>query len=575
MRRWIRTRNAGILWIAVAVALTEVAHPNLVLADAVRFASFDPQPEFRGFWADAFGSGFKSTTQINSMVARAVEGNYNAIVAEVMAYQDDAGSAHGAFWKSDILPWAPAVTASFDPLAYLCQRAHAHGIEVHAWIVSFRVSSAWPPSGNSHVRPEWLMVEQGAMGGGPSPVGGFYTLDPGSPDVQEYLMSIVRELVTEYEIDGVNWDYIRYVQANAGYPADTSYDKSTLARFQQITGTVGTPPYSGDADWNDFRRRTINEVVRRGRAEVASITTNPRQPLRHTADLFCPGGAPANFASSSAYALFQDWRRWMEMGWLDAGMPMNYKREHNATEASMYRSWIDAAVDDWRYDRHMYCGQGNYLNTKANSVSQLDYVYAAGADGSMNYSYYRTADENMNGSPETDWTWYGHVATNRFTSPAPLPEMPWRDPASANEGTIWGRVTDQDAGQPIDDATVEIQGAYDVQTDGNGYYVATLIPGSGSPYTVTASFPGKPDRVHEVAVLVGDVVRQDFSLGTIPGDMNHDGQVDLADFPMFAFCLNGPATNYTLGHFCLDGDADADRDVDLADFDAFAQSFVD
>lgn len=71
--------------------------------------------------------------------------------------------------------------------------------------------------------PEWLMVPLAYMDGGPAKVDGKYVLDPGSPDVQEYLISIVRELVTNYAIDGINYDYIRYTVTDAGEPADLDY----------------------------------------------------------------------------------------------------------------------------------------------------------------------------------------------------------------------------------------------------------------------------------------------------------------------------------------------------------------
>ena len=89
------------------------------------------------------------------------------------------------------------------------------------------------------------MVPEAYMDGGPAKVDGKYTLDPGSPDVQQYLTSIIRELVTNYAIDGINFDYIRYVQTDAGYPADASYAKSSLARFQALEGYGGTPPPEG------------------------------------------------------------------------------------------------------------------------------------------------------------------------------------------------------------------------------------------------------------------------------------------------------------------------------------------
>ncbi|MBN2448525.1 MAG: family 10 glycosylhydrolase [Phycisphaerae bacterium] len=526
--------------------------------------------EFRGFWADAFGIGFKSQSEIDTMVARAVTGNYNAIVAEVLAYQDTSTSnnGHGAYWKSSILPWASVVSTNFDPLEYLCQEAHANGIEVHAWLVAYRVSTTWPPYGNSLLasHPEWLMVPSAGMGGGPATIDDKYTLDPGSPDVQEHLVGIVRELVTNYDVDGIHFDYIRYTDKDAGYPADLTYEKSSLARYQAITGTTSTPGYT-NGDWSDFRRRTIDELIRRCRAEIPSITSNPRQPVQLTAALFASGGAPADFTDSDAYYLHQNWKHWMDMGWLDAACPMNYKDERNSTHATWYRSWIDASVA-WRADRHVYCGQGNYLNAKADSITQMLYVYNAGADGSMNYAYRSTADENNDEDPEADWTWYTYVASNLFTSPAALPTMPWRDPATATEGTLWGQVTDYLTGEPIDNALVIIGGTDTVYTDGNGYYVATLLSASaaGTSYSATATAAGFPNMTRSEDVIAGDVVRLDFPLGEIMGDWNGDGVVDILDMPMFKFCMSGPQPPTSPPVCRTVFDFDADLDIDMADF---------
>ncbi len=554
------------------------------LAVSAAAQEFDPglrdAPFLRGFWADAFNSGFKSTAQINSLISRAVTGRYNAIFVEVLAYHDRGSGGHGAYWNSAIVPKATDISGGIDPLAVLVSQAHANGLEVHAWIVPLRVSSSWPPNGNTLLaaHPEWLMVPQAALGGGPATVGGVYVLDPGSPDVQEYLASIVRELVTNYAIDGINLDYIRYTQTDAGYPASSTYPGSTLARYRARTGATGTPPASGNTAWNDWRRETISELVRRLRAEIPSIVSNPRQPLRFTADLICFGGAPANFTSSDAYNLHQNWKLWLEEGWLDAGMPMNYKREWNSAEAAMYRSWVNAALN-WSGARHIYAGQANYLNPKAASVTQLTYVINAGAEGSCNYSYVGTANEDMNDTWESDWTWYSYVAANLFTSVVATPAMPWRSPATAVEGTVWGRVTDPDTGAPVDGATVTCGGRV-ITTDGNGYYVLTLVPAApgGTTYTVTVTVPGCTTvNATGVVVLPGDIVRRDIRVcGSTPifGDMDLDFDVDRADLNSFLFCLRGPDLTYAAGHFCTRGDSDGDRDVDLADFSEFQLSFT-
>jgi uncharacterized lipoprotein YddW (UPF0748 family) len=115
-----------------------------IVADAVRFhrAGIDP-PQFRGYWADAFNVGFKSHAEIDAMISRAVAGGYNAIVPEILAYQDNVGNGHGAYWDSAIIPRASDIDPGLaDPLAYMVQQAHAAGLEVHCWLVA---SASAPP----------------------------------------------------------------------------------------------------------------------------------------------------------------------------------------------------------------------------------------------------------------------------------------------------------------------------------------------------------------------------------------------------------------------------------------------
>ncbi len=76
-------------------------------------------------------------------------------------------------------------------------------------------------------------------------------LDMGSPDAQEYIVSIVKELVTNYPIDGINWDDeidgTEYSPMGMCFPAYSTavYTNSGLARYQRNTGYVGTPSRNG------------------------------------------------------------------------------------------------------------------------------------------------------------------------------------------------------------------------------------------------------------------------------------------------------------------------------------------
>lgn len=486
-----------------------------------------PEPAFRAFWVDVFHVGMQNESQVDQMIDMALAGNYNALVVEALAYHDNEFGSHGAYWQSDIVARSSYVTPSFDPLAYIIQQARANGLEVHAWLVAYRASSTWPPPGNSYLaaRPEWLMVPR-ASTGSVAPVGSVYTFDPGSPDVQDYLVRIVREIATNYDLDGIHWDYIRYTQTDAGYSSDTSYSNSGLARFHRLTGRSDLPPATGDTQWNDFRRQTIDELISRCQAEVPLIN-NPRQPLRHTAAVVTWGDAPSNFTSTSAYIYFQNWEKWMRLGWLDASCPMVYYREHYTSEGHdvWYRNWIQACRT-WSHDRHFYAGQANYLNYMDNSIIQMQYALNEGnAEGIINYSYATTRVDD----PDY-WAWYPYVADHLYTTPVPTPNMPWRDPATATDGTIFGRVLDWSTGLPVDGATVQVGSMDAVQSDGNGYYVITLVPATspGTSYSISASKTGLGSTASTVDALPAQVVIKDLLLGTFT-DCNANGIPDECD----------------------------------------------
>jgi len=491
-----------------------VADPNspntTVTMDTVKtVTAVFSAPEFRAFWADAFHIGMQTQAQVDQMISLAVQGRYNAIFAEVLAFHDNEVGSHGAYWRSNIVPRSIYVTESFDPLAYMCQQAHANGIELHCWLVAFRVSAVWPPAGNAYLaaHPEWLKVPKAAIGT-VAKGGSYYEFDPGSPDVQDYLASVVRELVTDYPIDGIHWDYIRYVQQDSGYPADLNYPNSSLKRFQRIYNRSDVPNATGDAQWDDFRRRSVTEVVRRMRWEIPLITSNPRQPVRYSAAVVTWYPCSTDFHNTRPYyEVYSDWEYWQSQGYLDSPILMAYFDEDGSYKQT-YRDWVNNTLNLWRYNRQVVIGPGIYMNSFANSIIQMQYARNAGADGLCTYSYYSTNDTG------TTWSdWYPYVAANFFTETAPVPPMPWRNPATATEGTLYGRVTN--AGVPVDDATVQVGSLGTIQTDAGGYYVVTQIPaptGSYTTYSVTAT-KGAASATHTgVQVFAGDVRREDIDL---------------------------------------------------------------
>jgi uncharacterized lipoprotein YddW (UPF0748 family) len=84
--------------------------------------------------------------------------------------------------------------------------------------------------------------------------------------------------------------------------------------------------------------------------------------------------------------VLQDWDAWVRHGYIDAVMPMNYYRAHDATQARQFASWL-------AYERalarevaaQIVPGPAGYLNHPANVMTQTRSAMAA--DGAMIYSY--------------------------------------------------------------------------------------------------------------------------------------------------------------------------------------------
>ena len=188
---------------------------------------------------------------------------------------------------------------------------------------------------------------------------------------------------------------------------------------------------------------------------------------------------------------------------------MNYKTETNSVTATDYNDWCDRCASCWQYSRQIYMGLGAYMNTRSNTVVQLKYAANDGLKGGVIYSY---GQPYAPGYDSGDW--WSYAATNIYTNTATAPVMPWRNPATATNGMMWGRLKDAKSGSYLDNAKVTVGSLPSVNTDGNGYYVATLIPAAagGTAYSVTASNTGMTSlTISNATVLPGDIVRYDFT----------------------------------------------------------------
>lgn len=466
--------------------------------------------EFRGFWVDAFNSGFKNSQQIERILSDVRAANANAIVVEVRKRGD-------AYYNSNYEPKAAGIEKEFDPLAEIIRQAHDTNagprIEVHAWAVAYPVwrGADGYPSQTNHpyvLHPDWL--DRNSRG--ETFDGKDYFFDPGHPEVQEHIFNAVMDIVSHYDIDGLNLDYIHYPGRDWGY------NPVSVARFNQRFGRKGRPQPS-DPIWSQFRRDQTTALMRK--IYLSAVTIKPQIKISAATITWPP--APKDdsewLSRSAGYNnVFQDWRAWMEEGILDINMPMVYVPQKNLKYKNLFSDWVNFSRNH-RYNRHVVITPAIYMNSVADALAQVRAAQTAGrdktaADGVCLYSYasYSTDKVNRNDflSALTRPSKYSGNGTPVFAKPVSTPEMPWK--TKPTMGHLKGFIYSGSKTSTLDAAMISITGPKnkDLISDATGFYGAGDLP--PGDYTLTISFPGCEPTTATCNISVGKVTTKDIQV---------------------------------------------------------------
>ena len=476
----------------------------------------DP-PELRALWVDAFHEGIRSAREADELVAAAKRANLNTLFVQVRRRGD-------ALYTKGVEPPLddPAYDPAFDALAYIVGAGHKEALEVHAWINAMPIwRDEAPPRDPRHVFNQhginavgdesWLTASPD--GNRKFPVG--YFLDPGHPAAAAYLAAIYLNIVRNYDVDGIHFDYIRYPETEERYPrgAGVGYNAVNLARFRRQTVRSDTP-VPADQQWIEWRRRQVTDLVRRVSIEAKEI----RPRIKISAALIPWGQPPSNEKNFEEVApmqrVFQDWHQWLKDGLLDLGVPMNYATETDDRVRGWFNGWIR-----WEkhhaHGRYLAVGLGAYRNTPSATLEQAGRVRAADGQGRVvGLSLFSYAVPTLPAAvkPGTDLPASPVTGTDRlafladglphsraiFARPAQVPVMPWIE--TPETGWIVGVLPSR---LPYDNDGVVIRvkrkrfwpfgNMVHVRTDGNGFFgLAKVKPGH---YEVSTARDTRPVRV--------------------------------------------------------------------------------
>ena len=254
--------------------------------------------------------------EIEAIVSYSAQMGINTIFFQVRPNGD-------AFYESEIFPWSSYLSGvqgegvpGIDPLEYFIEVAHAHNIELHAWINPYRIihsaantSDVETLAENHLVRwsPELTMPWTDRNGNAG------LNLDPGIPEARQLILDSIEEIIRNYNVDGIHID-------DYFYPDGTFDDSASFAR------------YGGGMELGDWRRENVNILIRDIQRTIQELNdeldTSVRWGVSPTAiwmnDSTNPLGVPGTRGQESYHSLYADTRLWVTERWIDYIIPQIY-----------------------------------------------------------------------------------------------------------------------------------------------------------------------------------------------------------------------------------------------------------
>ena len=319
-------------------------------ADAivVPFAtSLHPKRELRAAWITTFTNldwpskkGLPEAEQKAEFIRLLDElqmNNINCVVVQIRAAGD-------AFYASKFAPWSEylmgkqGLAPNYDPLSFMIAQCHQRNIEFHAWLNPYRAVSSIQFSSVSDnniykKHPEWFFK-----------YGGTVYFNPGIKQVRQHILSIVGEIVNNYDVDAIHFDDYFYPYSIEGEKIGDaeSYQKHS-EQFPSI---------------HDWRRNNINELIRETAALIkfakpyVKFGVSPLAFWRNSNQ--DAAGSQTESAQTSYDNLYCDTRKWLHKGWIDYVAPQLYwsRKSTFASYSNLLNWWTSHD-----YKGHIYIGQ--------------------------------------------------------------------------------------------------------------------------------------------------------------------------------------------------------------------------
>ncbi len=373
--------------------------------------------EFRGAWVATVAnidwptskssSSEKQIAELKEMFDKLKDAGINAILFQVRTECD-------ALYSSSFEPWSYWLTGKqgkapepfFDPLQIAIEEAHNRGMELHAWLNPYRAVKTvgeYEVSDFhvSKVHSEWILNFDN-----------YKMLDPGIPEVKEFIATLIEDVITHYDVDGIHFDDYFYPYS----PKISNEDSVSYLRYGSDFSNI-----------DDWRRWNINSMV-------ADVNEKIQQIKPHIKFGISPFGIVENkYAGTNGFnsysILYCDPLTWINDKTVDYVTPQIYwEIGHDKADYSLLLPWWASVVED----RHLYIGHFSsrftarrYDGKKSEMGDQLRFNRQYPSVGGSVYFSAKSVSNNYSGFADT-------LKKSFYKYPALIPLMDWKDNVRPN-----------------------------------------------------------------------------------------------------------------------------------------------
>jgi len=393
---WVRRTGLLVLALLVAVSVPFVQSPGRGAPPA------SPAVELRGTWLTNIDSEvFFSRQNLKTALQQLAQLNFNTVYPTVW---------NGGYTLYPSSVAQAAIGKALDPrlgiqgrdiLTEVVSEGHQRGLSVMPWFEFGLMAPAQSELARRH--PDWLTQRRDGsrvwLEGKEERV----WLNPFHPQVQRLIVDLVAEVVSRYDVDGIQLD------DHFGLPVEFGYDPLTVKLYQQQHRGQRPPANFRDPAWMRWRSHQVSalmvqvfEAVKARKPDcLVSLSPNPQEFSYET--------------------FLQDWSAWERRGLVEELVLQVYRDHLKTVRAELQRPEVQTAR------QNIPVGVGLLVGFKHRPVpieriqEQVQAVRAAGFAG-VSFFFYETLWNQASESPQQRQAGLQTL----FPQPVPRPHLPHR-----------------------------------------------------------------------------------------------------------------------------------------------------